>query len=131
MFLIPSLSNKFISLQLLHFLGYAIIQLPEMIHSLLHLLKRWNQRTNTHKSENLDLNKVVTLTKINCLKTFDRNGQLHDQKKENFQMNLNHEVQLKEFRKEILTSMKSLETRIEKKISKLHELLNGIAAKSK
>ena len=64
------------------------------------------------------------------LKTFDRNGQLHNQKQQNFQMNPNHEGQLKQFRKEMLTCMESLETRIEKKISKLHKLIDDIAAKS-
>ena len=126
----PSISNKFTCRQLFHFIGYAIIQLPEMIHSLCHALKRWSSRTNNPKSENFDMNKVGTLTKIHSLKTFDRNGQAHDQKQQNFQMNPNHEVQLKEFRKEILTYMKSSESRIEKKLSNLHDLLNDITAKN-
>ena len=44
-------------------------------------------------------------------------------------MNPNHEIQLKEFRKEMLKIMKLMETRIEKKFSNLHELLNDIATR--
>jgi len=75
------------------------------------------------------MNKVVTLSKTDSHEFFDINGQVHHQKKEICQINPNHEIYLKEFRKEVLTIIKSLETRIEKKISILHELVNDIAAK--
>ena len=105
--------------------------MPEVIHSLFHLFKKWNSRTNTTKSESIDIKKVFTLTKIDSLETFGRNGQVHCQRKENFQLNPNHEVQLKEFRKEMLEIIELLEARIEKKFSTLHELLNDIAAQTK
>ena len=75
------------------------------------------------------MNKINAKTKINRLETFDGNGQCRVQKNENFQMNPNYEIQLKEFRKEMLNIMKLMETRIEKKFSNLHELLNDIATR--
>ena len=100
------------------FLGYAIIQLPDMIHSLCDLLKE-------RKPNNLFPYFCHSKRKSNAghelQNTRRRRLQLRKRRKDKFDLRSDRNMKQKEFRKEILTMIESLDHKMDCKFSDMYE----------
>ena len=89
------------------FLGYAIIQLPEISFSLYRFLKRWKSQHNVQPLISPNL-KQINRNKNHGLDAINTNEQLRDNKKEKYHMRKRQGILAKELRKQILLMKESL-----------------------
>ena len=112
-------------------LGYAIIQLPEMIGSLCKLVKRRDSGIVSPIPKSSKV-KELSLTQAKQVDFPNRSIRAHNNEKEKTHRSCKHDIQFIEFRKEISSMIESMERKMEEKISReIHTLKEDLKNETK